>query len=383
MKGDTRTPEYRAIFPYGKIPGFKGSDGFTLVEGKAIAKYVASLSDNAKLLGTDAKSAAEIEQWISFADDEILNQGITLMLSCMNIIPYNKNAEQRCWDGLDRAFAYLEAELKKKTFIAGHRVTLADLTLVSDLAMVFGRLAGPDFRSKYPNSLRYFETVKNQPQLLDIFKSFAFAAENVKFVPPKKEEKPKAEKPKAEKPKAAAPKAAAGNDNDDDEDDEPKAAPPPKNPLDSLPKSSFNLDEWKRTYSNEDTRSKALPWFFEHFDAAGYSVVRLDYKYNDELALVFQSNNLITGFFTRLEASRKYVMGTMGVFGENNNSAISGVLITRGHDPASVLGVAPDLDSYQITPLDITNPEDKKFFEDVLAWEATVDGKAWADGKIM
>lgn len=39
MKGDTRKPEYRAIFPYGKIPGFKGSDGFTLAEGKAIAKY--------------------------------------------------------------------------------------------------------------------------------------------------------------------------------------------------------------------------------------------------------------------------------------------------------------------------------------------------------
>lgn len=39
MKGDTKKPEYRALFPYGKIPGFKGSDGFTLIEGKAIARY--------------------------------------------------------------------------------------------------------------------------------------------------------------------------------------------------------------------------------------------------------------------------------------------------------------------------------------------------------
>lgn len=339
---------------------------------------VAGLADNAKLLGTDAKSAALVDQWISFADDEILNTGIQLMLLTLNIIPYNKATEQRSWEALDRAFAHLEAELKKKTFLVGHRVTLADLTVASDLAFIFGRIAGVNFRSKYPNSVRYYNTVAGQPQLVKIFSNITLAEENVKFTPPKKEEKPKAAAaPKAEKPKAApAPK-------DDDEDDEPKAAPPPKNPLDSLPKSSFNLDEWKRTYSNEDTREKALPWFFEHFDHEGYSIVKLDYKYNDELQAVFQSNNLIGGLFARLEASRKYTMGTLGVFGENNNNLISGVMICRGKDPKSVLEVAPDFESYDVTPLDITKPEDKKFFEDMMAWEATIDGKAFADGKIM
>lgn len=39
MKGDTKKPEYLALFPYGKIPGFKGTDGFSLIEGKAIARY--------------------------------------------------------------------------------------------------------------------------------------------------------------------------------------------------------------------------------------------------------------------------------------------------------------------------------------------------------
>ena len=300
------------------------------------------------------------------------------MLLCMGIIPYNKALEQRGWEALDRAFTFLEADLKKKTFLVGHRVTLADLTVASDLAFIFGRVAGVNFRSKYPNTVRYYNTVAGQPKVLDIFKNVTFLEDNIKFTPPKKEEKPKAAPaPKAEKPKAApAPK-------DDDEDDEPKAAPKPKNPLDDLPKSSFNLDEWKRTYSNEDTREKALPWFFEHFDHEGYSIVKLDYKYNDELQAVFQSNNLIGGFFARLEASRKYTMGTMGVFGENNNNLISGVMICRGKDPKSVLEVAPDFDSYNISPLDVSKPEDKKFFEDMMAWEATIDGKAFADGKIM
>ncbi len=39
MRGDTQKPEFKALFPYGKIPAFKGTDGFTLIEGKAIARY--------------------------------------------------------------------------------------------------------------------------------------------------------------------------------------------------------------------------------------------------------------------------------------------------------------------------------------------------------
>jgi hypothetical protein len=36
---DTKTPEYLAKFPTGKIPGFEGSDGFVLLESSAIARY--------------------------------------------------------------------------------------------------------------------------------------------------------------------------------------------------------------------------------------------------------------------------------------------------------------------------------------------------------
>ncbi|EPQ30823.1 uncharacterized protein PFL1_01722 [Pseudozyma flocculosa PF-1] len=375
--GDTQKPEYLADFPYGKIPAFKGTDGFKLTESRAIARYIAGLSDNSKLLGTDAKSAAEVEQWIDFADEEIWNNFVTILLLTKNILPYNKAAETKAWDSLHRASKFLEASLKKKTFLVGHRVTLADLTVASNLQSLYGMIAGQEFRSQYPNTARYYQTIAGQPTVLDLFK-MEQRSENAKFVAPKKEEKPKAAP--APKKEAAKPKAKEV----DDEDDEPKAAPPPKNPLDSLPKSSFILDEWKRTYSNEDTRPKALPWFFENFDYDGYSVVKLDYKYNDELTLLFMSSNLITGLHTRLEANRKYIMGTMGVFGENNNNAISGVYVVRGQNPAEVLSCAPDIESYSITPLDLKKDEDKKLFEDYMAWEAvTPDGKQWADGKIM
>ncbi len=77
----------------------------------------------------------------------------------------------------------------------------------------------------------------------------------------KKEEKPKAAAAEAA-PKAPKAKKAVEKDDDEEEPLVP-AEPKTKNPLDDLPKSDFKLDDWKRTYSNEDTRKTALPWFYE------------------------------------------------------------------------------------------------------------------------
>ena len=93
------------------------------------------------------------------------------------------------------------------------------------------------------------------------------------------------------------------------------------------------------------------------------------------------SSNQIGGFFNRLEASRKYLFGSLGVLGETNNSVISGVFITRGDDIKLAVDCAPDWESYEYKKLDLANDSDKKFFEDALAWDLELDGKKWADGK--
>ena len=93
------------------------------------------------------------------------------------------------------------------------------------------------------------------------------------------------------------------------------------------------------------------------------------------------SSNLITGFFNRLEASRKYLFGSVGVLGTNNNSVISGVFILRGQDYKPVVDVAPDWESYDYKRVDLENVDDKAFFEAALAWDLEIGDKKWADGK--
>jgi elongation factor 1-gamma len=119
-------------------------------------------------------------------------------------------------------------------------------------------------RAQVPNLVRHFETIVNQPQLTAIYEATPYLEKALQFVPPpkeKKEAKPAAPAaPKAEK------KAATKNDDDDDDDAPP---PPPKvhNPLDDLPKSKFNLEDWKRAYSNNETRGAggALEWFYKKY----------------------------------------------------------------------------------------------------------------------
>jgi len=48
-------------------------------------------------------------------------------------------------------------------------------------------------------------------------------------------------------------------------------------------------------YSNNDTKTVALPYFWEHFDKENYSLWYCEYKYADELKLIFMTCNLVGG----------------------------------------------------------------------------------------
>jgi elongation factor 1-gamma len=93
------------------------------------------------------------------------------------------------------------------------------------------------------------------------------------------------------------------------------------------------------------------------------------------------SSNQIGGFFNRLEASRKYLFGSVGVLGTTNNSIITGAFVARGPEIKPVVEVAPDYESYTYERINLDNAEQKAFFEAALAWDLEVGDKKWVDGK--
>ena len=58
---------------------------------------------------------------------------------------------------------------------------------------------------------------------------------------------------------------------------------------------TFNMEDWKRMYSNNDTKTVAVPYFWENFDKENYSLWFCEYKYPEDLKLIFMTCNLVGG----------------------------------------------------------------------------------------
>merc|ERR1712243_361295 len=149
----------------------------------------------------------------------------------------------------------------------------------------------------------------------------------------KKEKQQKEKKPAPEKKPAEKKEKKEKPNGDDGDIDLAPAEPKQKDPFADMPKGTFDLEEWKRFYSNND-EDESVKWFWEHFDHENYSIWRGDYKYNDELTMVFMSYNLIGGMFQRLEKLKKNAFASCCLFGENNNSSISGIWVFKGQSLA-------------------------------------------------
>lgn len=378
---DNHEEAFRSKFPHGKIPAFAGKDGFNIFESTPIARYFATLAPNSGLLGSSATDVALIDQWLHFVDLEYDSPQLIILFMLKGYgIPWTKPTHTAFLERAQRALATLDKELSTRTFLVGERITLADIWTAQSIQLGCTFLLDTALRAQYPNVIRHMETVMNQPKIVDVMGATPALDKPLAFTPPAKEKKEKEPKPAA--PKAEKKPKAKEADDDDDEPAVP-AEPKVKNPLDDLPKSSFNLEDWKRAYSNKDTRGAdgALEWFYQNFDKEGFSIWRVDFKYNTELTQTFMSSNQIGGFFARLEASRKYLFGSVGVLGESNNSIISGIFVLRGQEAEPVVSAAPDWESYEYKKLDLANEADKAFFEGACAWDLEVDGKKWVDGK--
>ncbi|KAI0588155.1 EEF1-gamma domain-containing protein [Pyrenophora tritici-repentis] len=332
--------EYLKLNKLGKVPTFEGADGFVLSECIAIAVYLASQNEKTSLLGKTKQDYATILRWMSFVNTEVLSPLGGWFRPILGRDPYNKKNVEESQKAALKAVHVIEEHLLTHTYLVGERLTLADIFATSILARGFQYFFDKQWRDSNPNVTRWYETIYNQSSYSAVAPKFEFITEALK-----------------------------------------------NHPLEALPKATFVLDDWKRKYSNEETREVALPWFWENANFEEYSIYKVDYRYNDELTLTFMTANLIGGFFTRLEASRKYLFGCCSVYGIANDSIIKGAFVVRGQEALPAFDVAPDVESYEFTKLDPTKEEDREFVNDQWSWDKplVVGDKTyeWADGKVF
>ncbi|KAF9234641.1 glutathione S-transferase C-terminal-like protein [Melanogaster broomeanus] len=141
-----KSPEYLSKFPYGKIPVFEDSEGWKLTEGTTIARYLSDIGGKSGFLGSNAKEAALVDQWIHFAEHEIgapLSGVLGLVYGFSG--PFTR-------ERLVRALTYLESYLgtRPSGYLVGNSATLADFVLVGVVHQAASVPLGAAERAQYP-----------------------------------------------------------------------------------------------------------------------------------------------------------------------------------------------------------------------------------------
>ena len=95
--------------------------------------------------GSDAVQKALVQQWISFADVEVLPSASTWVFHNLGVL---KNANvDKAKEDLTAALKTLNEFLLHSTFLVGERVTLADICLCCTLLMPYKFVLDPQQRS--------------------------------------------------------------------------------------------------------------------------------------------------------------------------------------------------------------------------------------------
>ena len=387
-------------FPLGLAPAL--DDGKTQLFGAdAIAKYLLGYSNSPYL-----PQNPELDQWIGWADSSLLPNVLAYVLPSISAAKIDpKNVEQSKKEFMAQ-LTLLNDILLDKTFLVGERMSLADISVAANLLPAYQHVLGEEARKQIGNVNRWFLTVLNNPEVKSVVGDFAFIQQPSQFneseynkianasaggsggqktKEAKKEQKPAAEKQQQQE-KQPKKKAKEEDAEEMDAADEAMAAQPKfTDPLAALPKGSFSLDGFKRVYSNEDTATKAIPYFWEHFDPELYSIWFAEYKYPEELRMVYMSCNLIGGMFQRLEKLKKTTFASVCLFGTDNNSTISGVWVWPGQELAFPLcpDWQVDYESYDWRKLDPKEEATKRLVNEYLMWEGDFGGKAFKEGKIF
>lgn len=357
--GETnKKADYLAMFPCGSVPAFKSSCGKLLTESNAIAYYVA----NDQLRGKNEYDTARILQWVNIADSEITPSMTAWAFDNMGIKKAKKEELEHAKAGANHALAILDDYLRTRTYLVGEHITLADISVYCALLLGFKHCSDAEYDKKYVNVYRWFTTCVNQPQAKEVLGDVLGGRCAGKDSGKKKEE-----------PK----KAAAAKDDAEDDGEEKKA--PESDPFGALPPGAFKMDDWKRTFSNNDFTSVSLPYFWQHFDKSCYSMWFAEYKpeYAKDLTQVFMTCNLVTGMYQRLDRMRKHSFGVMDIFGTKNDNTIAGFWIWRGQDLAFNLSedLQVDYESYDWRKVDPDSDEAKKMVTDYFGRNDQVEFK--------
>jgi len=367
--------------PVGKAPVLTTSKG-NVWESNAIARFIARVGrGDAYLTGGDMYEAACVDSWMDFAANEVELPACVWWYPVAGYMPFNAKAYEKAKTDLAAVLGKLECHLQTRTYLVGHQITLADIAVASALVYPMKLVCDKAYLKPFTNVTRWFTTCVNQPEFKKVIGEVKMCKTEACA--------PGQEKKKAEKAK----KSGGGKKKKDKKADAPAPAPAkkkvehPYKVMDKASPSPFSLDAWKKAYSNMEY-DESMKYFWENFDAEGWSVWHQNYNYNEDNKRIFMTSNAVGGFQQRTDEVRKWAFGVMSVLGtEETVLEIKGMWLLRGDSTEHLINANDDANWYTWTkvagkglaPTDEVKEQVKEYWTS----ESEIEGKIIQDGKVF
>jgi glutathione S-transferase len=164
MRGETRTPEFLARNPNGRIPTVQLEDGTFLTESDAILWYFA---DGTPFLPSERIARAQVLQWMFFeqySHEPYIATTRFILRHLPSDSPRRAEITDRKKRGHD-ALDVMEKHLATRRYFVGDRYSIADIALY---AYTHVADQGTFDLTRYPNVLAWLGRVKDQPNYVPI-----------------------------------------------------------------------------------------------------------------------------------------------------------------------------------------------------------------------
>ena len=295
-----------------------------------------------EILGSNAFEHAKINQWIEFANCEIQNCAKELIYPIFK----GKKPENKGNENEDKKFkkylSLLEKEFKKgNKYIMGNKLTLADIVLFRYLRFFFMFYLTEKIRNSLcPKLTLWFENIMNTQEAIEAYGRTLLCKKQLKPLDIKIEKNKNKNEPKKEIKK--------------------------ENPLDFLPPSKFDLDNFKKEFCENSNKKEVMEKFWKDFDPKGYSLWLIEYQnLESEGKKLFRMKNSKNFFLERFDDDfKRYSFGVHGVYGNNNEFKVKGLWMWRGEDIPEEIKENEYFNYLNIKKLDCKNDKDKKLVEE-------------------
>jgi len=132
-----KAPDFLEKNPAGQLPVLELDDGRFLSESVAICRYLDALHPEPPLFGDDAFSAAEVDMWIRRVEFLVT---APIGMFWRHAHPFTAQLIEQFRDfgesnrvSTARSFAWLDAQLADRPFIAGDRLSMADICALTSV----------------------------------------------------------------------------------------------------------------------------------------------------------------------------------------------------------------------------------------------------------